>query len=134
MRQDAEVSNPRGTNQTATQNPICRSNIELSTLANLSDWVVATSGDIGPQNTQMILDISGTVGHMPADLKTALEKMIPREVSANPEEAINTKAYLKALNSLAALLGRTDATSFIMLQMVSRGLNPMTKSGGNWNG
>jgi hypothetical protein len=103
--------------------------INLAELSKLADWVIATTGQLGPEKTQTILDISEMMGYMPMELKQSLEKMIPRHNIEMPEEKITTRVYVKALNNLAVLLEKEDASEFVMLQMVSQGMNPLTKNG-----
>jgi hypothetical protein len=108
--------------------------INLAELSKLADWVVATTGQLGPEKTQTILDISEMMGYMPMELKQSLEKMIPRHNIDMPEEKITTRVYVKALNNLAMLLEKEDASEFVMLQMVSQGMNPLTKNGASPHG
>ena len=108
--------------------------IDLSMLSKLSEWVITSSGELGPHNTRTILDISEMMGHIPTELKASLERMIPMENPGMPSDAVPTKVYLKALNSLAILLGKEDATAFVMLQMVSQSLGSMNTTDGKNNG
>jgi hypothetical protein len=96
--------------------------IEIATLVKLADWVVTSSQTLGCHNTQTILDTSEMMGHLPIDLKVALEKMIPHDGTGKIENPVPTKVYLKTLNDLATLLDKKDATDFIVLHMVSHGL------------
>ena len=102
--------------------------VALDTLTGLIKWVEETSAQLGPERTQTILDISEMMGHIPAQLKLTLEKFIPPDVSGPAvEEKVPTRTYLSALKELAKLLGKDNAADFVVLQLVSNGLDSMTR-------
>jgi hypothetical protein len=119
------------TEQNGKHEAICTfgDRIDLKTLSALSDWVVETTDQIGPENTQYILDVSEMVGHLPAELKKTMERIIPKDLSPRAEEKISPKVYLKCLNNLALLLGRENASDFIVFHIASQGLSSLSRNG-----
>ncbi len=100
-------------------------NISLATLSGLAGWVTENSRILGAERVQTIFDISEMMGDIPSELKITLEKLIPH---SSPEAQVDSQqiaaqSYLSALKQLATLLRKENVNDFVVMHMVSHGLN-----------
>lgn len=130
-----EAGEPKGKAEAHATEPITgtcdnlNSNISLATLSGLAAWVTENSRALGAERVQTIFDISEMMGDIPSELKLTLEKLIPHN-SAEAQvdsEQIPAQSYLSALKKLATLLGKENVNDFVVMHMVSHGLNSRRK-------
>jgi len=130
-----EASESKGKAEAHTPEPTTgrsdnfNSNISLATLSGLAAWVTENSTALGAERVQTIFDISEMMGDIPSELKLTLEKLIPhdRAEAQVDSEQIPAQAYLSALKRLATLLGKENVNDFVVMHMVSHGLNSRRK-------
>jgi hypothetical protein len=103
--------------------------VSLDSLSGLVAWVQSTSEKMGRERIQTILDISEMMGQIPPKLKVILERLIPAETDCRTPERVPAKIYLDSLRELARLLNKKNASDFIVLHIVSQGLNSIARAG-----
>jgi hypothetical protein len=69
------------------------------------------------------------MGDIPSELKMTLEKLIPQGGPEVDSGQIPAQTYLSALKKLASLLGKENTNDFVVMHMVSHGLNSRRTSG-----
>jgi hypothetical protein len=86
---------------------------DLDTIVNLSRWVEDSTGRLGRDRMNSILNILETIGYVNTDLKDLLVKFVNHE----DEEAPETTAldYLVVLTELQKLMGRENKSNEISL-------------------
>lgn len=99
--------------------------IELSTLLGLMKWVETTTGQLGSENTMMILDVTEMMGKIPDNLKLTLDKLIPHNGHIESLQQVSPRIYLNCLKELAKLLGQTNVGDFVSVHVVTHGLSVM---------
>jgi len=104
-------------------------NISLATLSGLAGWVSESATHLGAGRIQTILDISEMMGDIPSELKLTLDKLVPHNGAEVDSEQIPAQTYLSSLKRLASLLGKENTNDFVVMHMVSHGLNSRHTSG-----
>ena len=91
--------------------------VNLTTLNQLTQWLVEATGRLGRQRIEAVLDISEMTGHVDPDLKNILLKYlisIPDEYSGE----VTTRDYLVSLLELDNLLGRDNKSEAALLAIL----------------
>ncbi len=92
---------------------------DLATIAGLVQWVTESTGRLGRERTNVILDTSEMMGHLPPDIKEILGKFISLTPDGCSGE-VATRDYLISLIELDSLLGKGNKSEIALLSILSQ--------------
>ncbi len=92
---------------------------DLATIAGLVQWVTESTGRLGRERTNVILDTSEMMGHLPPDIKEIMAKFISLTPDGCSGE-VTTRDYLMSLIGLDSLLGKGNKSEIALLSILSQ--------------
>jgi len=98
---------------------------DLVTMAGLAGWVEHSTKKIGRERTVAVLEMSELMGHISADLKPVLIKLITLAPQSTPEQSGRTRDYIHSLAKINSLLGsdNREETALLLLSLESGEIN-----------
>lgn len=95
--------------------------MDLATIAGLTQWVDQTIQKIGKQRTEATIEGLYLMEHLPSGIKDFLLKFIHLSKAKEPQRQITTKDYLTALTQLEGLLGQGSTSEMALISILSTG-------------
>jgi hypothetical protein len=94
--------------------------INLITIAGLSRWVDESTEKIGKERTEVMVEACHMVGHMPAELKDLVIRLVRLSQADEPKKGkINTRDYLGVIAQLDNLLGYNSESESALLSILT---------------
>jgi hypothetical protein len=94
--------------------------INLITIAGLSRWVDESVEKIGKERTEVMVEACHMVGHMPAELKDLVIRLVRLSQMDEPKKGkINTRDYLGVIAQLDNLLGYNSESESALLSILT---------------
>jgi hypothetical protein len=94
--------------------------INLITIAGLSRWVDESTEKIGKERTEVMVDACHMVGHMPADLKDLVIRLVRLSQVDEPKKGkVNTRDYLGVIAQLDNLMGYNSESESALLSILT---------------
>jgi len=95
--------------------------IDLATIAGLTQWVDQTRQRIGSRRTEAIVEGLYLIGRLPPGIRDFLLKFVELADISEPQRQIATKDYLTVLTQLEGLLGKGSASEMALVSLLSDG-------------
>jgi hypothetical protein len=101
------------------EGPNVKSEIDLVVIAGLTQWIDQATAKLGKERTEILIEMSFTMGHLPENLKDALVKMARISRNDSADKMATASDYLAILAQLENLLAGSQLRDNALLSILS---------------
>jgi len=96
-----------------------KSEVDLVVIAGLTQWIDQATAKLGRERTEILIEMSFTMGHLPENLKDALVKMTRISRNDSTDKTATASDYLAILAQLENLLAGSQLKENALLSILS---------------
>jgi hypothetical protein len=100
-------------------NVAVKSEVDLVVIAGLTQWIDQATAKLGRERTEILIEMSFTMGHLPENLKDALVKMTRISRNDSADKTASASDYLAILAQLENLLSGSQLKDNALLSILS---------------
>jgi hypothetical protein len=93
--------------------------VDLVVIAGLTQWVDQATSKLGRERTEIIVEMSYAMGHLPEKLKDAVIRMVRLSPNESKSQKMAASDYLELLAQLENLLGNSRQQEKALLSIIS---------------
>jgi len=99
--------------------PYGHGKFDLVVIAGLTQWVDQATMKLGRERTEVIVEMSSAMGHLPDKLKDAVIRMVHLSPNESKSQKMTASDYLELLAQLENLLGNSKQQEKALLSIIS---------------